>query len=544
MINASKWITDTPVGGERVALGYTGLDRPHHDIFFAAVQTTRMPMIVTDPNLPDNPIVFANEAFIRMIGYSSEELIGENCRFLQGKDTDRQTIAAIRSAIAERREIATEVLNYRKDGASFWNALFISPVYDRDGNLVYFFASQLDVSRRRDAEDALRQAQKMEALGQLTGGIAHDFNNLLQVITGYLEGVSMAVAKPSPDLPRVAHHVEAAQRAVGRAATLTQHLLSFARKQRLDGRTINANAVIDGMVDMMARVLGEAADIRLELDDDLQLCRIDPTQGELALLNILINARDAMEGRARQVITIATRNITVDDAGGLVLSNLGTGSYVEIAVTDTGSGMPAEVARRVMEPFFTTKEAGKGTGLGLSMVQGFAHQSGGGVHIQSEENVGTTVRLFFPVAGMDVDNPIRKNSDTVVGGAGHGHILVVEDREDVGELARDILEDLGYTVSIASNARQALDQIDKGTRFDLVFADLIIPGGTNGAMLARAVRERLPLVRVLLTTGYADSSIERHDADGREFDMIHKPYARADLAKKIRIVMDGPTGVS
>lgn len=428
MNNELRWTTDTPVGGERVVLGYTGLDRPHHDIYFAAVQTTRMPMIVTDPNRPDNPIVFANEAFIRMIGYSAGELIGENCRFLQGKDTDRGTVADIRKAIAERREIATEILNYRKDGASFWNALFISPVYDGDGNLIYFFASQLDVSRRRDAEDALRQAQKMEVLGQLTGGVAHDFNNLLQVITGYLEGVSMAVARPSPDLARVARHVEAAQQAVTRAATLTQHLLSFARKQRLDGRTVNANSVIESMVDMMARVLGEAADIRLALDAGLQLCRIDPTQAELALLNILINARDAMEGRAHQVITIATRNVTLEEAGGRVLADLRAGEYVEVAVTDTGSGMPPEVIQRVMEPFFTTKQEGKGTGLGLPMVNGFARQAGGGVHIYSEEDVGTTVRLFFPVAGMDVDNPIRRNDDVAMDRSGSGNILVVEDR--------------------------------------------------------------------------------------------------------------------
>ncbi|MET0505575.1 MAG: histidine kinase famiy protein [Luteibacter sp.] len=520
------------------------MDHPQQDIFFAAVQTTRMPMIVTNPNLPDNPIVFANEAFLRLTGYSTDELLGENCRFLQGKDTDMETVAAIGRAVKDRREIATEILNYRKDGASFWNALFISPVYDRDGNLIYFFASQLDISRRRDAEDALRQAQKMEALGQLTGGIAHDFNNLLQVITGYLEGITMTAAKPEPDPARIARYVESAQRAVTRAATLTQQLLSFARKQRLDGRTVNANSLIDGMHDMMVRVLGQAADIRLDLDADLQLCRIDPTQGEVALLNILINARDAMEGRTRQAITITTKNVTIGHADGRTFSDLRPGDYVQIAVTDTGSGMPPEVIQRVMEPFFTTKEEGKGTGLGLSMVYGFARQSGGGVHIYSEEDVGTTVRLFFPAAGMDIHHPIEKRSEAVADRPGHGRILVVEDREDVSELARDILEDHGYTVSVAGNAQQALDQLEGGARFDLVFTDLIMPGGMNGVMLARKIRERLPRVRILLTTGYADSSIERQDAGGREFDIIHKPYGRAELARKIKIVMEGPTGVS
>jgi PAS domain S-box-containing protein len=533
-----------PEKGKRAEVNYTGMDHPDHDIFFVAVQTTRMPMIVTNPNLPDNPIVFANEAFIRMTGYQADELLGENCRFLQGKDTDQETIAEVRKAIAERREIATEILNYKKDGSTFWNALFISPIYDREGNLIYFFASQLDVSRRRDAEDALRQAQKMEALGQLTGGIAHDFNNLLQVITGYLEGIAMTNEKPDADPARIARYVESSQRAVQRAATLTQQLLAFARKQRLDGRTVNANALIAGMHDMMMRVLGEAADIRLEFDDDLPLCRIDPTQGEVALLNVLINARDAMAGRDGQRITIGTRKVHITAGDSRLFSDLQAGDYVEIAVTDTGTGMPPEIIKRVMEPFFTTKEEGRGTGLGLSMVYGFARQSGGSVHIYSEENVGTTVRLFFPAVGHDITHPIEKHHPTAAEQRGHARILVVEDREDVAELARDILEDYGYDVSVSHNAAAALKRLDDGETFDMLFTDLIMPGSMNGVMLARQVRERLPRVRILLTTGYANSSIEREDAGGREFEMIHKPYARADLARKVRLVLEGPTGVS
>lgn len=544
MSDKAEWLSDMPAEGKKVEVGYTGMDHPEHDIFFAAVQTTRMPMIVTNPNLSDNPIVFANEAFTRMTGYSASELLGENCRFLQGKDTDPETVAEVRRAIAERREVATEILNYRKDGSTFWNALFVSPIYDREGKLIYFFASQLDVSRRRDAEDALRQAQKMEALGQLTGGIAHDFNNLLQVINGYLEGIAITTEKPLPDIDRVKRYVESSQKAVKRAATLTQQLLAFSRKQRLDGRAVNANALIGGMHDMMERVLGEAADIRLDLSDDLHLCRIDPTQGEVALLNIVINARDAMAGRSDQVITISTKNVSIDPTDARSFSELRPGDYVQIAVTDTGTGMPPEVISRVMEPFFTTKEEGRGTGLGLSMVYGFARQSGGGIHIYSEESVGTTVRLFFPATALDITHPIEKKGDAGVEKRGTAHVLVVEDREDVSELARDILESYGYTVSVSNDANQALSRLDRGESFDLLFTDLIMPGGMNGVMLARKVRERLPRIRILLTTGYADSSIERQDAGGREFDMIHKPYARAELARKVRIVLEGPTGVS
>ncbi|MFC6049794.1 PAS domain-containing protein, partial [Methylobacterium hispanicum] len=222
-----------PVGpGARVDEGRpSDVEDPHGDIFFAAVETTRMPMIVTDPRQPDNPIIFANRAFLAMTGYAPEELVGRNCRFLQGPETDRETIAEVRQAIAERREFATEILNYRKNGSTFWNALFVSPVYNAAGELVYFFGSQLDVSRRRDAEDALGQAQKMEALGQLTGGIAHDFNNLLQVIVGYVDILASGLADPGADTGRLTRATENIRQAAERATTLTQQLLAFARRQ-------------------------------------------------------------------------------------------------------------------------------------------------------------------------------------------------------------------------------------------------------------------------------------------------------------------------
>lgn len=236
------------------------VEKHRSDIFFAAVETTRMPMTVTDPHLPDNPIVFANRAFLEMTGYSSEEIIGNNCRFLQGPETDPASVQDVRESIEQRREFATEVLNYRKDGSSFWNALFVSPVFDEQGNLVYFFGSQLDVSRRRDAEDALRQAQKMEALGQLTGGIAHDFNNLLQVMSGHLEVIQMMVSGDAArNAERIAFSAEHAATAAAKAATLTQQLLAFSRKQKLRGRVVNLNGLVSGMNNMAERTLGAAS---------------------------------------------------------------------------------------------------------------------------------------------------------------------------------------------------------------------------------------------------------------------------------------------
>jgi len=521
------------------------LSEHRSDIFFAAVETTRMPMIVTDPRQADNPIVFVNRAFLEMTGYSSEELLGNNCRFLQGPDTDRDTVDSVREAIASRNEVAVEILNYRKDGSSFWNALFISPVYNEHGELVYYFGSQLDVSRRRDTEDALRQAQKMEALGQLTGGIAHDFNNLLQVMSGYLELIEHGLEREPLDPARLRKSVERARDASGQAARLTQQLLAFARKQKLEGRVLNLNALVAGMSDVAERTLGDGIAFSLDLAPDLRNCRIDPTQAEVALLNILINARDAMAEQPARRLVIQTRNVSIRADEPTTYDNLLPGHYVCVSVTDNGSGMSADVLAHVLDPFFTTKDEGKGTGLGLSMVYGFAKQSGGAVRLYSEEGHGTTVRLYFPIDD-NVENPAPRDSRARRASDRQGSetILIVEDRPDIAELARLFLEDQGYATHVVHNAREALELLDKGVQVDLLYSDLIMPGGLNGVMLAREVRRRRPKIKVLLTTGYAETSIERTDAGGTEFDVLSKPYNRQELVRKVRIVLDGPTGVS
>jgi PAS domain S-box-containing protein len=526
----------TPVTGS----GPSGVIDQHHDIFFAAVETTRMPMIVTDPHQADNPIIFVNRAFERMTGYTRDELIGTNCRFLQGAETDREVVAELRLAIEEQREFSTEIINYRKDGSSFWNALFVSPVFNRSGDLVYFFGSQLDVSRRRDAEESLHQAQKMESLGQLTGGIAHDFNNLLQVISGHNEVMLALVDHPDIDIGRLRRAGEAVRDASERAAKLTHQLLAFSRKQRLEGRLLNLNGLVHSMSEMAERTLGDHITLRQDLLTDLWNTRIDPTQAEVALLNVMLNARDAMPDGG--TVTVKTENLLVEDEDAALFKTVGPGAYVVVSVTDTGSGMPPEILHRVMEPFFTTKGEGKGTGLGLAMVYGFAKQSGGSVKIYSEVGHGTTVRLLFPASDQKIEEE-RKASQRAADRHGTETVLVVDDRADVAETAGIILEDFGYKVLVADGPRAALEILDGERRIDLLFTDLIMPGGMNGVMLARAARERQPRIKVLLTTGYAEASLERTDAGGTEFEIINKPYKRLELARRVRRVIDGPTGV-
>ena len=514
--------------------GLAGVKDHSSDIFFAAIETTRMPMILTDPNQPDNPIVFANQAFLLMTGYSSDEIVGRNCRFLQGAETDRAVVETVRQGIAAREKVTVEILNYRKDGTSFWNALYISPVYTREGELAYFFASQLDVSRRRDAEEALRQAQKMEAVGQLTGGIAHDFNNLLQVILGSLE---MFGRGPAGRDARLLHAMtEAAQR----AKLLTQQLLAFSRKQTLDGRLVSVNRLIEEMSDLWGQSAGEAVTISQQLDPGLWTARLDPTQAQMALMNIIINARDAMPQGGR--IGIRTENVTVGPGDEVMFEGMLPGPYVCIGVSDTGVGIPKAILKRVVEPFFTTKEEGKGTGLGLSMVYGFVKQSGGALRIYSEEGQGTTLRLFFP-AVMDQEDARPRAGLRASERGGTEAVLVVDDRLDVAEMGRAMLEDAGYVVEVATDGQAALKAL-QGRHFDLLFTDIIMPGGMNGVTLARMARAAQPRLRVLLTTGFADTALERGDAGGTEFDTILKPYARTDLVRRVRIVLDGPTGVS
>ncbi len=513
------------------------------DIFFSAVETTRMPMIITDPHQPDNPIIFANRAFVEMTGYERDELIGRNCRFLQGPETDPDAIAEIREAIAETREAATEVLNYRKDGSTFWNALFVSPVFDDDGTLVYFFGSQLDVSRRRDAEDSLRQAQKMEALGQLTGGIAHDFNNLLQVMSGYLEMITGTSDKELPSDSFVRRAATQAQSAANKAAVLTQQLLAFSRRQKLEGRTVNLNSLVSSTVELAAQRVGADVELQMNLAPALWNCRIDTTQAEVAILNLVINARDALKGRPDQRVLLSTRNVEVSKAAAAnELDHLPAGRLVCISVQDNGSGMSPDIVRRVMDPFFTTKEEGEGTGLGLSMVYGFVKQSGGTVRIASEPGVGTTVSLYFP-ATTDALTKDAAPSNMAMDRGGSERILIVEDRDDVAELAQMLLEAGGYQTRIANDGASALALLEQGEVFDLLFTDLIMPGGMNGVLLAREAKRRLPKLKVLLTTGYAEAGIERTDAGGSEYEVLNKPFNRQQLLRKVRLVLEGPTGV-
>ncbi|GEP12792.1 hypothetical protein MGN01_46370 [Methylobacterium gnaphalii] len=379
-----------------MAADLSGLANGNAAMLGAAVERTQMPMIVTDPHGPDNPIVFANDAFARMTGYARDEIVGRNCRFLQGPGTGRQAVSDIREALAEHREISVELLNYRRDGSSFWNAMLISPIHDPQGELAYFVASQFDASHQRHSEEALRQRQAIAALGPLTSSLAHDFTNLLQVISGYADVVQSQVAGGAPDLARLGRAGEAIRTATDKAARLTHQLLAFSRRHDTDGLAVDLNALIQSLDAIIARTLGDGIAFLFLPARDIWPVHLDPMQAETALLNILINAREATPKGGR--VTIETRNVGLRDRRAALIEGVPAGDYVEISVSDTGNGMRPDVLARAMEPFFTTKDDGLGNGLGLATVNGFIRRLGGAVRITSQAGDGSRVRLLLPAA--------------------------------------------------------------------------------------------------------------------------------------------------
>lgn len=518
------------------------MEDTHNSVFYAAFQTTRMPMIFTDPNQDDNPIVLANPAFLTLTGYDAEDLIGKNCRLLQGPETDQNNVSKIRSAIAEEKPIAVELLNYKKDGSSFWNALFVSPVYDKQNKLIFFFASQLDVSARRDSDDRYRQSQKMEAVGQLTGGIAHDFNNLLTVVQGYSDVLQTIITYPNPDPVKMRQAVFAILQATEKGSKLTGQLLSFARKQKLEGRVINFRDLVNHLIPLIEKSVGEGVEIDVSHHGSNFNCRIDPLQAEMAIINIAVNARDAMNGQGN--LEISTGSVEVTSSNTL-FGNIPHGRYVTLDIRDNGSGMSPETLEKITEPFFTTKGEGKGTGLGMATVYGFVTQSEGAMKVESEEGVGTTVHLLFKQEDDAAEQKHVKAEKILVGAKNDKEtILVVEDRVEVGDFVTFMLQEYGYNLFRAKNADEALKIFETGEKIDLLFSDISMPGEINGVQLSRIVNECYPDTKILLTTGYIESDMEITDLNGVPFELIRKPYRQTDIINKLRAVIDGPDGVS
>jgi signal transduction histidine kinase/CheY-like chemotaxis protein len=396
-----------------------------------------------------------------------------------------------------------------------------------------FLIAIADVTARVHSEEALRQAQKMEAIGHLTGGVAHDFNNLLQVVSANLD---LAGAEAETN-PRLAGRLKNAANAVERGSRLTAQLLAFARRQALEPRAINPGRLVQEMTDMLRRALGERIEVEAAIAGGLWNTFADPNQVQNAILNLAINARDAMPSGGK--LTIEVSNAFLDDEYAARHAEVSAGQYVLIAVSDTGVGMMPEVVARAFEPFFTTKEEGQGTGLGLSQVYGFVKQSGGHVKIYSEVGEGTTVKIYLPrtrkaqeSAVMSAETPLQGGSET---------ILVVEDDADVRNAVRDMLVDLGYNVIEAENAERALEVLRGAVPVDLLFSDVVMPGTIPTREMARTARALNPEIRILFTSGYTQNAIVHNGRLDEDVFLLSKPYRKHDLARKLRSLLAGST---
>jgi PAS domain S-box-containing protein len=487
-------------------------------------ETSQDLILVTDTN---GNFVQVSPSSMTILGYAPAEMIGHSAvEFIHPDDLDstRQEMRAARRG-QHMRNFETRYLH--KDGhvvTLTWMGVWSEPVRR------HFFVGR-DLTEKQAAEAQIRQAQKMEAVGQLTGGIAHDFNNILTVITGTIGILAEAVTE-NPQLTAIAKMIDDAAE---RGASLTKHLLAFARRQPLQPREVDVNTLVLETAKLLRPTLGEQIEINPLLAKDAWTALVDPSQLTTAVLNLSLNARDAMPSGGKLVIE--TSNVYLDEGYADMHHEVTVGHYVMIAVSDTGSGIPVENLERVFDPFFTTKEVGKGTGLGLSMVFGFVKQSNGHIKIYSEDGHGTTVKVYLPRAAGLSDTVAEQLASVTIEG-GDEVILVVEDDRLVRRYVVTQIESLGYATLEAGNAAEALAVIDNVGTIDLLFTDVIMPGSLNGRQLVDEALKRRPSLKTLFTSGYTENAIVHHGRLDTGVLLLAKPYRKADLARMIRTALD------
>lgn len=523
----------------------------------AIVNNTRMALFMMDDH---QRCIFMNAAAEAMTGFSFSETQGRVLHdIIHHTHPDGRPFpladCAIDRALPENNQQSGEEVFVHRDGSFYPVGFTASPMRDETGKPIGTVIEarliaeeirsretmrnyndtlkrevEMAVAQLKHAEAQLFQAQKMEAIGNLTGGVAHDFNNILQVIKGNLNLLSRNVAGNEVAERRIQH----AMAGVTRGAKLTSHLLSFARRQPLDPSPLHLGRLLQGLDDMLRRTLGETVDIEIIASGGLWNCNVDRAQMENAILNLAINARDAMENRGK--LTLEVSNAVLDDHYASQHTDVAPGQYVMLAVTDTGCGMTSDTLAQVFEPFFSTKPEGEGTGLGLSMVYGFAKQSGGHLKLYSEVGVGTTVRIYLPRTRLVEDAPAEPLPLAEQGGT--ETILVVEDDDSVRAVAVELLTDLGYRVLKATNADNALAIVESGVAIDLLFTDVVMPGNLRSTDLARLTLAAHPGAVVLFSSGYTQNAIVHAGRLDDGVELLSKPYGRNSLARKVRHVLE------
>jgi PAS domain S-box-containing protein len=480
---------------------------------------------------PDGTVATWNEGAARIKGYRESEILGENFSvFYTPEDRASGAPAAALRRAREQGRFESEGWRVRKDGERFWALAVIDAVRDESGALLGFAKITRDMTERRDAQlklqraqEQLAQAQKLEAIGQLTGGVAHDFNNLLMIVTGQAQLMRLRAKDP-----RDVRALDAIEQAASSGANLTRQLLTFARRRPVSSVVIDLAEKLEAFRNLLTSSLGASVTLDLDVASDLWPVEADVSELELALVNIAINAREAMPKGG--VLRIKARNVSIGYGGPDSMS----GDFVALSLSDSGTGICEDVLPRVFEPFFSTKAAGKGTGLGLSQVYGFARQSGGDVRIATTLGQGTTVTLRLPRSHSQ-RAPADREPPQPSPPRGTGTILLVEDNADVAQVSALLLEQLGYKIARARDPRHALEVLASCGDVSLVFTDIVMPGDMDGLALARTIRRRFPEQPVLLTTGYSNAA----DRAGCEFPILRKPYDIDALGMAVRIAQAG-----
>lgn len=502
---------------------------------FQAVEQSPATVIIADT---DGNIEYVNPKFTQLTGYTFEEVIGKNPRILKSGETPLEQYQLLWETITSGGEWRGEFHNKKKNGELYWESASISPIRNPEGVITHFLGVKEDITEHKQAEkemavlqEQLRQSQKMEAIGSLAGGVAHDFNNSLTVIKGYSQLLLTGLKKDDPLRP----DIEEIQKAAERAANLTRQLLAFSRRQILDMKVLDLNNILRDLDKMLRRIIREDIELVTLFAEDLGTVKTDPGQMEQVIMNLAVNARDAMPNGGK--LTIETANGILDQEYARKHIAVKPGHYIMLSVSDTGCGMTPEVRDRVFEPFFTTKEKGKGTGLGLSTVYGIVKQSGGNIWVYSEPGQGTTFKIYLP----RVDEPLEQlheKATTEDTPRGNETILVVEDDEAVRKLAVRVLEKQGYTVLEAQQGNEALNVCQQRKEpFHLILVDVVMPD-LSGRQLIESFKQIRQDFKVLYMSGYTDNAIVHHGVLEKGVNFIQKPFTFDGLARKVREVLD------
>ncbi|MHB8641282.1 MAG: hybrid sensor histidine kinase/response regulator [Gaiellaceae bacterium] len=494
-----------------------------------AIEAMTQGLVIIDAQAPGTRIVYTNPAFEELTGYTTDELVGRDPSIFDGPDTDASTVEGIVAAIAAGRSFVSEIVSYRKDGTPFHSSLRMSPVVDENGTVTHFISVHADETPRRKLEEQFMQAQKMEAVGRLAGGVAHDFNNVLLVIRGYSH-VLMSMFGEDAEGWAEAKEIETA---ATRASDLIRQLLAFSRSQVMQTRVVDLNAIVVGTQKLLEPLIGEDIELHTSLDARLGTVKADQAQMEQAIVNLAVNARDAMPRGGR--LLIRTRNVVIDEHAAAV-SALPAGTYSALSVEDTGHGMDATTQARIFEPFFSTKAPATGTGLGLSTVYGVVKQSGGDIVVTSAPSEGTTVTVYLPHVRDDVEAAAQRARGLARPTRGET-VLLVEDDDKARQLVGRLLRESGYDVHEAARPDEALRFVDQHEgKIHLLLSDVVLPQ-MSGPTLAKHVLERRPQTRVMFVSGYIERAADV-DIVSCGADFLQKPFTPGELIRTVRSVLD------